>query len=132
MLALPVFITSAFYRAIFHYSGLPAIVAVACAMVLYGIAFVAIFTFWGVEGVPRIVGLIQPILLLLLVGASRAASRVWLCGLYHQQLRKAALPQVLIYGAGNAGRQLAFAMVILPFCKGRRSRNITQPWPTAV
>ena len=23
-------------------------------------------------------------------------------------------------------------MVIPPFCKGRRSRNITQPWPTAV
>ena len=23
-------------------------------------------------------------------------------------------------------------LVILPFCKGRRSRNITQPWPTAV
>jgi hypothetical protein len=22
--------------------------------------------------------------------------------------------------------------VILPFCKGLRSRNITQPWPTAV
>ena len=21
--------------------------------------------------------------------------------------------------------------VILPFCKGRRSRNVTQPWPTA-
>jgi FlaA1/EpsC-like NDP-sugar epimerase len=64
-----------------------------------------------VDGVPRTVGLIQPILLLLLVGASRAAARVWLGGLYHQQLRKAALPQALIYGAGSAGRQLASAMV---------------------
>jgi FlaA1/EpsC-like NDP-sugar epimerase len=110
VLALPVFITSGLYRAIFRYSGLPAMVAVARAMVLYGIAFAAIFTFWGVEGVPRTVGLIQPMLLLLLVGASRAAARVWLGGLYHQQLRKAALPQALIYGAGNAGRQLASAM----------------------
>jgi hypothetical protein len=39
-------------------------------------------TFWGVEGVSRTVGLIQPILLLMLVGASRAAARVWLGGLY--------------------------------------------------
>ncbi|MSP36751.1 MAG: polysaccharide biosynthesis protein [Limnohabitans sp.] len=109
-LALPVFITSGLYRAIFRYSGLPAMVAVSRAMLLYGVAFAAIFTFWGVDGVPRTVGLIQPILLLLLVGASRAAARVWLGGLYHQQLRKASLPQALIYGAGSAGRQLASAM----------------------
>jgi FlaA1/EpsC-like NDP-sugar epimerase len=113
-LALPVFITSGLYRAIFRYSGLPAMMAVARAMVLYGIAFAAIFTFWGVEGVPRTVGLIQPMLLLLLVGASRAAARVWLGGLYHQQLRKAALPQALIYGAGSAGRQLASAIANSP------------------
>jgi len=113
-LALPVFISSGLYRAIFRYSGLPAMVAVARAMVLYGAAFAAIFTFWGVEGIPRTVGLIQPMLLLLLVGASRAAARVWLGGLYHQQLRKAALPQALIYGAGSAGRQLASAMANSP------------------
>jgi FlaA1/EpsC-like NDP-sugar epimerase len=113
-LALPVFITSGLYRAIFRYTGLPAMVAVGRAMLLYGLAFAAIFTFWGVDGVPRTVGLIQPILLLLLVGASRAAARVWLGGLYHQQLRKAFLPQALIYGAGSAGRQLASAMANSP------------------
>jgi FlaA1/EpsC-like NDP-sugar epimerase len=110
VLALPIFITSGLYRAIFRYSGLPAMVAVARAMVLYGLAFAAVFTFIGVPDVPRTVGIIQPILLLVLVGASRAAARVWLGGLYHQQLRKAALPQTLIYGAGSAGRQLASAM----------------------
>ena len=110
LLALPIFITSGLYRAIFRYSGLPAMMAVVRAMLLYGLAFSAIFTFWTVAGVPRTVGLIQPVLLLVLVGASRAAARVWLGGLYHQRLRKAALPRVLIYGAGSAGRQLASAM----------------------
>ena len=114
VLALPIFITSGLYRAIFRYSGLPAMVAVARAMVLYGLAFAAVFTFMGVPGVPRTVGIIQPILLLVLVGASRAAARVWLGGLYHQHLRKAALPQALIYGAGSAGRQLASAMANSP------------------
>jgi FlaA1/EpsC-like NDP-sugar epimerase len=113
-LALPVFITSGLYRAIFRYSGLPAMVAVGRAMLLYGLAFAGIFTIWGVDGVPRTVGLIQPILLLLFVGASRAAARVWLGGLYHQQLRNASLPKALIYGAGSAGRQLASAMVNSP------------------
>ncbi len=110
VIALPIFITSGLYRAIFRYSGLPAMVAVVRAVLLYGLTFAAIFTIWGVAGVPRTVGLIQPLLLLLLVGASRAAARVWLGGLYHQQLRKASLPQALIYGAGSAGRQLAAAM----------------------
>lgn len=110
-LALPLFVTAGLYRAIFRYNGLPAVMAVARAMLLYGLAFAAIFTFWGIQDVPRTIGLIQPILLLMLVGSSRAAARVWLGGLYLQQLRKAALPQALIYGAGNAGRQLASAMV---------------------
>jgi FlaA1/EpsC-like NDP-sugar epimerase len=113
-IALPLFIISGLYRAIFRYSGLHAMVALGRAVLLYGLVFAAIFTFYGVEGVPRTVGLIQPILLLLLVGASRAAARVWLGGLYHQQLRKASLPQALIYGAGGAGRQLASAMVNSP------------------
>lgn len=89
-------------------------VAVARAMVLYTTAFAAVFTFWGVEGIPRTVGFIQPMMLLMLVGASRAAARIWLGGLYHQQLRKATLPQVLVYGAGHAGRQLASAMANSP------------------
>ncbi len=114
VLALPIFITSGLYRAIFRYSGVPAMVAVGRAMLLYGLAFAAIFTLWGVDDVPRTVGLIQPMLLLLLVGASRAAARVWLGGLYRQQLRKASLPQTLIYGAGSAGRQLASAMATSP------------------
>jgi FlaA1/EpsC-like NDP-sugar epimerase len=110
LLALPIFIASGLYRAIFRYSGLPAMVVVARAMLLYGVLFAGVFTFYSVDGVPRTVGLIQPVMLLLLVGASRAAARIWLGGLYHQQLRKAALPLVLIYGAGSAGRQLASAM----------------------
>jgi FlaA1/EpsC-like NDP-sugar epimerase len=108
--ALPIFITSGLYRAIFRYSGMPAMMALVRAMLLYGLVFAAIFTFWGVEGVPRTLGLIQPVLLLLLVGASRAAARVWLGDLYRLQLSKASLPQALIYGAGNAGRQLAYAL----------------------
>ena len=114
LLALPIFIASGLYRAIFRYSGLPAMVSVGRAMLLYGVIFAAVFTFWTVEGIPRTIGLIQPVLLLLLVGASRAAARVWLGGVYQQQLRKASLPQALIYGAGDAGRQLASAMANSP------------------
>ncbi len=110
VVALPIFITSGLYRAIFRYSGLPAMMAVVRAMLLYGVIFASVFTFYGVPGVPRTVGLIQPLLLLIFIGASRAVARIWLGSLYHQKIQKASLPQVLIYGAGSAGRQLASAM----------------------
>jgi len=109
-LALPIFVTSGIYRSIFRYSGLPAMGAMARAMLLYGVLFASVFTFYGFQGVPRTVGLIQPLLMLIFVGASRAFARVWLGGLYLSQINKSKLPQVLIYGAGSAGRQLASAM----------------------
>ncbi len=108
--ALPIFIVSGLYRAIFRYSGWPAFAAVAKATLIYGLLFAAVFTAIGVPGVPRTVGLIQPMLLVFAVGASRALARLWLGGLYQNQLKMAALPKVLIYGAGSAGRQLAAAM----------------------
>ena len=109
-LAVPIFVLCGLYRAIFRYSGMPAMMTMARAMLIYGICFSAIFTFMGVQGIPRTIGLIQPIVVFLLVGASRAAARVWLGGLYQLENKKSSLPKVLIYGAGSAGRQLASGM----------------------
>ena len=109
-IALPIFVVSGLYRAIFRYSGLPALLAVARAVGIYGLLYASVFTAIGVAGVPRTVGIIQPILLLLFVGASRALARVWLGDQYLSILKRASRPKVLIYGAGTTGRQLAAAM----------------------
>jgi FlaA1/EpsC-like NDP-sugar epimerase len=110
VLALPIFVVNGFYRAIFRYSGMAALMTVLKACAIYALLFATVFTAFGIDGVPRTVGLIQPLLLLFTVGASRMLARFWLGGLYRNQLRLIALPRVLIYGAGNAGRQLAAAM----------------------
>lgn len=109
-IALPIFMASGLYRAIFRYSGWPALLAVARAVSIYSLLFASVFTAIGVAGVPRTIGLIQPILLLLFVGASRALARVWLSDQYLSILKRANLPKVLIYGAGSTGRQLVAAM----------------------
>lgn len=110
VIALPIFIVFGFYRAIFRYSGWSALMTVCKAVMIYALVYATIYTAVGIAGVPRTVGLIQPMLLLLLVGASRAAARYWLGGMYKNRLKMAALPKVLVYGAGTAGRQLAAAM----------------------
>jgi len=110
-LAVPIFVVCGLYRAIFRYSGMPAMMTMTRAILIYGIFFSAIFTFIGVKEVPRTIGLIQPIITFILVGASRAVARVWLGGLYQREIKKSSLPQVLIYGAGSAGRQLASGMI---------------------
>ena len=98
------------YRAIFRYSGWPALLTVTRAVAIYGLLYASIFTAIGLEDVPRTIGIIQPILLLLFVGASRAFARVWLGDQYRSILKRSARPKVLIYGAGSNGRQLVAAM----------------------
>ncbi len=110
LIALPVFIVSGLYRAVFRYSGWPVLLAVARAITIYGLIYASVFTAFGVSGVPRTVGIIQPILLLLFVGASRAFARFWLGDHYQALLKTSSLPRVLIYGAGSSGRQLAAAL----------------------
>lgn len=73
-IALPIFVVSGLYRAIFRYSGWPALLAVAQAVGIYGLLYVFIFTVFGVANVPRTIGIIQPILLLLFVGGAILSS----------------------------------------------------------
>jgi FlaA1/EpsC-like NDP-sugar epimerase len=108
--ALPTFVISGLYRAIFRYSGLLATLTVVKASVIYAVMYVVVFTIIGVEGVPRTIGIIQPVLLLILVVASRGMARYWLGGYYRNALKLALIHKVLIYGAGSTGRQLADAL----------------------
>ena len=109
-IALPIFVISGLYRAIFRYSGFPAMFAVARAIAVYGLLYASAITAVGVAGIPRTVGLIQPLLLFFAIGGSRALARYWLGGIYQSQLQIAALPRALVYGAGSAGRQLVSAL----------------------
>ena len=110
LLALPLFMRFGLYRAIFRYAGWNAMVSLVQAMVLYSLFYATVFTVISVPGIPRTVGVIQPLLLMVFVGFSRVVVRYWLGGLYRSVLQRKDMPGVLIYGAGAAGRQLAAAL----------------------
>jgi FlaA1/EpsC-like NDP-sugar epimerase len=110
LFSIPLFISSGFYRAIFRYAGWSALIAVARAIFIYGILYSMVFTVFGVYGVPRTVGIIQPLLLFFAIGGSRAFARYWLGGGYAALRKLGQRPKVLIYGAGSAGRQISAAL----------------------
>ena len=108
--AIPIYIVTGMYRAIFRFSGSAALMSLVKASTAVCLLFLLIFTFIGVAGVPRSMGLAIPLMLFVTVGGSRLFVRYWLGGRYVRNLDRRALPQVLIYGAGSAGRQLAGAL----------------------
>ncbi|MEO5493525.1 MAG: nucleoside-diphosphate sugar epimerase/dehydratase [Sphingomonas sp.] len=110
VISVPIFVRLGLYRAIFRYAGPSVMITLLMAVALYTIPFAAIFTFYGVAGVPRTVGLIQPILLFLLAGGARIFAYAWLGGHYQGIVGNGSVSPVLIYGAGENGRQLASAV----------------------
>lgn len=105
--SFPLFISFGLYRAIFRYVGSAAFISITRAFMIYTGLIFGVFTVIGVDGVPRSIGVIQPILFFIVIGISRYLARYWLGGINHvQKAFHKAQPIALIYGAGSAGRQL--------------------------
>ena len=114
LMFVPVFIRFGLYRAIFRYTGQAALMATAKATAVYGLLLLTLLMAmqWSGQwiGVPRSLGILQPLIFFLMVGASRAFARFWLAGLSPLDHRDQS--RFLIYGAGTAGAQTASAMGI--------------------
>lgn len=113
ILAIPIFIRLGLYRAVIRYIGMDALWAILKAIFLYTLLMMMIVVLsQELAGVvPRTVYGINAVILLILVGGSRFIAR-WL--FTKQSSRKKSrhkkhsfIPPVIIYGAGNAGVQLA-------------------------
>ncbi len=110
LLFVPIFISMGLYRAIFRYTGMTAMLTTAMAVGMYALLFFVVLLYCKWDGVPRSLGLIQPLLFLMLVGSSRAIARYWLAGLSVKSRHLEG--RLLIYGAGEAGVQTATALAV--------------------
>lgn len=110
LIAFPFFLKHGLYRSVIRYLGEQALWAVLravtfAALVWTVLAFMTEMT--GIEGVPRTVPLFYWMLSIMGVGMVRFGAR-WLL----QPIRRPrGGQQVLIYGAGSAGRQLASSLL---------------------
>lgn len=110
-LFVPFFIKFGLYRAIFRYSGISSLGSSAAAVSLYGLLFFAVLVLAEFPGVPRSVGILQPILFFSLVFGSRiSASQL----LKRADSGSAPVKNVIIYGAGEAGAQASQALAMTP------------------
>lgn len=109
-LSIPIFVISGLYRMIFRYTGWSAFLAIIKAMLIYAILYITVITVVSIDGIPRTIGIIQPLLLLVGVIASRALAHYWLGGTYKKMIGVKSNPIALVYGAGSTGRQLARAI----------------------
>lgn len=110
LFAIPIFIKVGLYRSVIRYVGERAMWAILKGMTLAALLWTGAVFFFGTtgyEGVPRSVPLLYWLVGLFLIGGIRFLAR-WI--LWRPLRNRFLGKQVLIYGAGNAGRQLASAL----------------------
>ena len=108
---LAVFNAVGAYRNIFRYHGSRGFFQLARACAIVAVPTILIFGFNSVAGIPRTIGVLFPIILLALVALVRITVRFFLVDLFGPSTTS---QRVLIYGAGLAGRQLAFSIELEP------------------
>ena len=62
-LAIPIFWLSGLYRTLFRYSGISILSTISLSITVYALIFFSIISLYGITGVPRSIGVIQPVLL---------------------------------------------------------------------
>ena len=109
ILALPIFYVFGLYREVIRYVGFKALWHINQAATLYAILWALISFMAVVDGIPRTVILINWSIVVMSVGGSRFFAR-WLLSKENITNPLSQKRNVLIYGAGSAGRELCTAL----------------------
>jgi len=116
VISIPIFWVFGLYRTIFRYAGLSFFLNILSSSFVYGIFYFFIITVYKISSnvpylanVPRSIGILQPMLLFFSIIFSRIAFK-YLLNINYNFRRSNNKKNVMIYGAGDAGRQLFISL----------------------
>lgn len=115
-LAIPLFIFFRFYHVIFRHSGFAAVRIIAVGSFAYWISYAGVIAVLMVDGIPRSVGLVQPIFLFLAISATRVGANAVFDYVESRssRLTKKVRVKAIIYGTDDASREIMFALKSSP------------------
>ena len=103
----PIFYFLGRYNTLFRYTNLNEILQILWTSAYFALLFGGIIIFVGVEGVPRSIGVLQPILFFLLISLNRILPQKIL-DIVHLNLNSdVSKSNIVIYGAGKTGIELS-------------------------
>ncbi|NJM51852.1 MAG: polysaccharide biosynthesis protein [Sphingomonadales bacterium] len=114
LLWLPIFYLGGVYKTIFRFAGAGTILTIAKAVVGLSIPLIILYGFVTFSGVPRTVAVIHPIIFFGLLAISRIVMRYLLVDIVNAHHFEGQYRNVLIYGAGAVGKQLAASLATEP------------------
>ena len=111
LIAIPLFIKLGLYRAIVRYIGFKALWVIVQAVTLFSLSWGVLVLLSGIQGIPRSVIIINWIIGTLIIGGTRVIGRWWFADDKSKKYKQnGSSKNVLVYGAGSAGVQLATAL----------------------
>ena len=88
LIAIPIFWIFGLYRTLFRYAGLSIFFTISISTFVYGLIYFFIISVYGLENIPRSIGIIQPVLLFVGIIASRFLLKYLLTGTFQSLINK--------------------------------------------
>ena len=107
---LPVFYYTGVYQIVFRFAGSGTILGLAKATLGFFVPIFVIYGLYGITGVPRTVSVLHPILFFCGLVLSRIVMRYLLVDILSAGAFRGKYKNILIYGAGSSGQQLAASL----------------------
>ena len=107
VIAIPIFWFFGLYRTIFRYATISLVSTILASLIIYGLIYFLVIGIYSIHGVPRTIGILQPMILFLaIIGSRLGVKYIFTINIKKNSNKK----KILIYGAGDAGRQLLIAL----------------------